>query len=327
MTIKTPGSNNILSLGTTANSSSSNSSISAEHGGAGDLKLSDYYQISAGGLTHSINTSVPSSGQIKMSNFLGTEGGVATKSASGGTTSSNWTSVTNTNSSGGTAASGSRVNVTVEYSNNRIKYVFEDYTRLGTGVVSTNGTSTTQYQSLSGGLTQATALTKDAKYITAIRYRWVLNNMKLLHFSNNGAGVKVTYALGLDSATGCYSGNDDFSTSISAGNYSTLNVPSSYRTINYAGGISANKSFSTAIECRANESRPANNNSFSVASSTLLPENQSDASGGYLRFEMQVFSEGSWQTATLWTTNQANVSDGGTFNIQATSSKSPTNNT
>ncbi len=324
MPIKTPGSNNILSLGTTAGT---NSSISGEHGGSGDLPLSDYYQISAGGKTHSYNTSVPGSGEIRFSNFLGTMQGTATKSASGGTTSSNWTSVTSTNSSGGTAASGSRVNVTVEYSNNRIKYVFEDYTRIGSGTPSVSGTSTTVYGSLQGGLAQATSATKDAKYITAIRYRWVLHDLDVQHFSNNGAGVMVTYALGLDSATGCYSGNDDFSTSISSGSYSTLNVPSSYRTINYAGGISVNKSFSTAIECRANESRPAGNNSFSVASSVVQPKDNSVATGGYLQFQLQVFSEGSWQTPTLWTTDQNNILDGGTFRLRAISQKSPTNNT
>lgn len=317
MPIKTPGSNNILSLGTTAGT---NASISGEHGGSGQHALSEYYQITGGGLTHSYNTGVPESGEIKFSQFLGTIGGTATRSASGGTIASTWHSVTAVNGSGGTAEAGARVNITIEYSNNRIKYVFQDY------ITSTvNGTSTTVYGSLQGGLNQTTATTKDAKYITAVRYRWVFHDMDVVHFSNNGLGVKVTYVIGHDSQHNCTALNGDYTTSVAPGSYSSLSVPSAYRTLSYTGGISSDKTFSTGIACRANESRT--NNNFSIATSVVQPRDQSVAADGYLQLQLQVYSEGEWQTPTLYTTDGTNVGDGGIQIIKAQSQRNPQHNT
>lgn len=314
MTIKTPGSNNILSLGTTANSSTSNSSISAEHGGAGDLKLSDYYQISAGGLTHSINTSVPSSGQIKMSNFLGTEGGTATKSAAGGTTNDDWTDIDHYNHTGGTANAGARINITFEYSNNRIKYEFSQYNGS-----TTNINVSTVYGSFQGGLNQAASDTKDARWITAVRYRWIFHDMDITYFSNNGLGVMTSYVLGHDTAHNCTFSDNSYSTFLTAGSYS--NLTTDYRTLSYSSGITTNRSFSTGLEVRANESR--NNNNLSIATSTIQPKSNSVATGGYLQFQLQVYSEGAWQTATLWTADDDNQADGGLFKIHCQSLKGP----
>jgi len=315
MPIKSPGSNNILSLGTTAGS---NSSISGEHGGSAPHSLSEYYQIAGGGKTHSYNTTVPSSGEIRFSNFLGTMQGTATQSASGGTIASTWSSVNANNGSGGTAAAGSRVNITFEYDNNRIKFEFQDYV-----TTTVNGATTTVNKDLSGGLAQASATTKDARYITAVRYRWVFHDMDVLHFSNNGSGVKVTYVLGHDTAPYCTASNNSYTTGISAGakaNYST-----DYRTLNFPGGITSNKAFSTGIECRANES--SSYGGYTIATSTVQPRANSVASGGYLQLQLQVYSEGAWQTATLFTTNGTSVGDGGIQIIKAQSSKSPSNNT
>lgn len=314
MTIKTAGSNNILSLGGTANATTSNSSISVEHGGTGDLRLSDYYPISEGGLTHSINTGVPSSGEIRFSDFLGTQGGVATKTGSGGTADDDWTDIDDQDSSGGTALAGVRLNITFEYDNNRIKYVFSQYND-----ATTNINVATVYDNLLGGLNQATATTKDARWITAVRYRWIFHDMDVTYFSNNGLGVKTAYVLGHDTAHNCRFSNNDYTTFLNAGPHS--NLETSYRTLNFASGITTNKSFSTGIEVRANESR--NNNNFSIATTTIQPRNNSIASGGYLQFQLQVYSEGNWQTATLWTANDDNDADGGKFKIHAQSQRSP----
>jgi len=318
MTIKSPGSNNILSLGTTANSVLANSSISGEHGGAAPHSLSEYYQISGGGKTHSYNTGVPSSGEIRFSNFLGTMQGTATRSASGGYLDSSFSSVSSVNGSGGTAAAGSRVNITFEYSNNRIKFEFQDYSHSNYFMP-----IVTSYGSFLGGLAQASSTTKDARYITAVRYCWVFHDMDVIYYSNNTGGVKTAYVLGLDTAHNCRFGLDNYSTFISSGAKS--NLTTSYRTLSFPNGITSDVKFSTAIECRANESTA--NNSFSIATSTIQPRNNSVASGGYLQLQLQVYSEGAWQTPTLWTTNGNNIGDGGSQIIKAQSQKSPTNNT
>ncbi len=286
-----------ISLGTRAGT---NRSVSGELGGSAPHAMSEYYK--GGANVHSGNSDVPTSGMIKMSDFHGAKDGDPT------TFQTDLPSVTNCNSTvfnvnQGTSGynsgrnAGTRCQLTFDVSHNRLTAVFEDFNdQYGLGNGAGDGSSHSININAIGGLS---GVTNKLKYVTQIRYRWHLYKMKVTHTDNhNGNGTKTTYILGKDNAHDAYFGFHDYTVSLSASDYN--NYHQNWRTINIgSGGITSDKIFSTAIQCRANEN---SSGYISVASSIIEPQEPATTGAfeGYYQLEVAMYSEGAWSDATAF---------------------------